>query len=113
MGRPTGAQQKQRASEPDQALAVLCQALAHPARVQILRLLVAQGQGCFCGDLVKMVGLAQSTVSHHLKALREAGLVLAEESGPAVCYCVDHTVLQRLADLVGELGWNQIEEEET
>jgi ArsR family transcriptional regulator, arsenate/arsenite/antimonite-responsive transcriptional repressor len=112
MGRPTGEQPRHRASDQDQQLAALCQALAHPARVQILRLLASQGQGCFCGDVVKMVGLAQSTVSHHLKALREVGLVSAEESGSAVCYCVDRRVLQRLANLVGNLGLTDQKQEE-
>lgn len=110
MGRPTEETQRGFGTPLDQELAGLCQALGHPARVQILRLLLAQGQGCFCGDLVKLLGLAQSTVSHHLKALRDAGLVTAEGSGPAVCYCVKREQLRRVGALIEQLGLDNEEE---
>lgn len=104
MARPTEAQRRDRAAASDQELAALCQALGNPVRIEILRILLSIEQGCFCGDLVRAVGLAQSTVSHHLKALREAGLVTATGTGTAVCYCVDRQALQRVAVLVLRLG---------
>jgi DNA-binding transcriptional ArsR family regulator len=72
---------------PDDLVRALA-ALANPVRLRILRFLI-DTEGCFCGDLVAEIGLAQSTVSHHLKTLREAGLVLACEQGTFVSYCVD------------------------
>ena len=74
-------------------LASICKALGHPARIRILRHLL-QVDRCICGGIVKVLPLAQSTVSQHLKVLKEAGLVQGEVEGPAICYCVDR---QRLA----------------
>jgi ArsR family transcriptional regulator len=86
----------------DEELARLAWALAHPARVRILRILTAR-QACICGELVDQMPLAQSTVSQHLKILKESGLVEGEIDGPKVCYCVNPAGLQRLKDLVGGL----------
>ncbi len=83
-------------------LAVLAKALGHPARVQILRLLVHRDV-CICGDIVDELPLAQSTVSQHLKVLKEAGLIRGEIDGPRVCYCVEPAVLRRFKALVGSL----------
>lgn len=83
-------------------VARLAKALGHPARVQILRVLLA-GDSCLCGDIVEQVPLAQSTVSQHLKVLKEAGLITGEIDGPRVCYCADVSVLQQLQGLLGEL----------
>ena len=63
-------------------------ALAHPARIAILKLL-AQKQTCVCGDIVEELPLSQSTVSQHLKELKEAGLIQGEISGVKVCYCIN------------------------
>lgn len=63
-------------------------ALGHPARLAILRTLGTQGE-CVCGEVVEVVGLAQSTVSQHLKVLREAGLVRGTPDGARSCYCLD------------------------
>ena len=63
-------------------------ALAHPARVAILRLL-AKRDSCVCGDIVDELPLAQSTVSQHLKELKEAGLIQGTIAGTNVCYCID------------------------
>jgi ArsR family transcriptional regulator len=95
-----------RASRPRQGspeeLAKLAWAIAHPARVQILSILLAR-TSCVCGELVEAMPLAQSTVSQHLKILKEAGLVQGEIDGPKVCYCVNHAGLGRLKDLVTDL----------
>jgi ArsR family transcriptional regulator, arsenate/arsenite/antimonite-responsive transcriptional repressor len=86
----------------DQALAQLAKALGHPVRAAIVRLLAAQ-ETCQYGDLSDRLPLAKSTVSQHLKILREAGLVRVETDGPRVCYCIDPAGLHRLKALVGEL----------
>ncbi len=86
----------------DQELAALARALGHPARVQIVRLLVRR-EACVCGDIVEELPLAQSTVSQHLKVLKEAGLIKGEIDGSRVCYCVEPRTLRRLKALVGSL----------
>jgi ArsR family transcriptional regulator len=86
----------------DEELALLGKALGHPARVQILRLLVRR-ESCICGDIVDELPLAQSTVSQHLKVLKEAGLIRGEIDGPRVCYCIEPHTLRRLKALVGSL----------
>jgi ArsR family transcriptional regulator len=86
----------------DEELAKLAWAVAHPARVRILRILLAR-QACICGELVDQMPLAQSTVSQHLKILKEAGLVMGEIDGLKICYCVNPAVLARLKELVAGL----------
>lgn len=88
--------------EADDELAGLAKALGHPARVQIMRLLVRR-EACICGDIVDELPLAQSTVSQHLKVLKEAGLIRGEIDGPRVGYCVEPRTLRRLKALVGSL----------
>jgi ArsR family transcriptional regulator len=86
----------------DEALASLAWAVAHPIRVRIVRLLIEK-DACVCGELVELLPVAQSTVSQHLKILKEAGLVQGEVDGPKVCYCIDPAGLARLKDLVAGL----------
>jgi ArsR family transcriptional regulator len=86
----------------DDELAMLAWAIAHPARVRILRILLAQ-EACVCGEVVDQMPLAQSTVSQHLKILKESGVIKGEIDGPKVCYCVNPAVLSRLKALVAEL----------
>ena len=74
--------------EDSEKLAILCKALAHPARIKILRHLLHEDR-CICGRIVEALPLAQSTVSQHLKVLKEAGLIRGEVEGPATCYCVN------------------------
>jgi ArsR family transcriptional regulator len=74
--------------EANEHLARLAKAVAHPARVAILRMLVRQA-GCIVSDIVDELPFAQSTVSQHLKQLKEAGLIRGEVDGPRVCYCVE------------------------
>jgi ArsR family transcriptional regulator len=85
-----------------QELAALAKALGHPARVRILRILLAR-QACVCGQIVDELPLAQATVSQHLKVLRESGLVQGEIDGPRVCYCVNRERLELLGSLITEL----------
>jgi DNA-binding transcriptional ArsR family regulator len=64
-------------------------ALSHPARIAILNLLIKKN-ACVCGDIVDELPLSQSTVSQHLKALKEAGLIKGDIDGASVCYCIDN-----------------------
>ncbi|MEX2608406.1 MAG: metalloregulator ArsR/SmtB family transcription factor [Gemmatimonadota bacterium] len=83
----------------DEQLARLGKALGHPARVAIIRLLLRRNE-CMTGEIVNELPLAQSTVSQHLKQLREAGLIRGGVDGPRVCYCVDEGSLALLQALV-------------
>jgi ArsR family transcriptional regulator len=85
----------------DEEIATLAKALAHPVRVQIVRLL-ARTEGCV-NQLVEQLPLAQSTVSQHLKVLKDAGLVRGTVEGPRTCYCIDPAGLRRLRVLVAGL----------
>lgn len=86
----------------DEELAQLAKAIGHPLRVQILRIL-EQRDTCVCGDLVELLPVAQSTVSQHLKVLKDAGLIRGEIDGPRVCYCIEPRVLRRLKVLIAAL----------
>lgn len=86
----------------DEELAALAKALGHPARVKIMRILL-QRNACVCGDLVEELPLAQSTVSQHLKVLKDAGMIRGDVDGPRVCYCVEPRTLRRLRALVAGL----------
>jgi len=88
--------------EADEELATLSKALAHPARVKIVRILIRKN-ACICGDIVDELPLAQSTVSQHLKVLKDAGLIRGDVDGPRVCYCIEPRALRRLRALVGGL----------
>ncbi len=72
----------------DNKIAKYAKALAHPARVAILQVLLKK-QSCICGDIVEELPLSQSTVSQHLKELKEAGLIKGDIEGAKVCYCID------------------------
>jgi ArsR family transcriptional regulator len=83
-------------------LAQLAWAVAHPARVRIIRLLINR-QACVCGEIVDQLPLAQSTVSQHLKILKESGLIQGEVDGPKVCYCINPAKLKALKALIASL----------
>ena len=86
-----------------ESLAAMCKALGHPARVMIVNYLRRIDQ-CLCGDIVDQLPLAQSTVSQHLKCLKEAGLIKGEVEGPKTCYCLDKEKLQKFSRMVADLG---------
>lgn len=86
----------------ERELAALAKALGHPARAQIVRLLLSR-DACYCGEIVEELPLAQATVSQHLKVLKEAGLIRGEIEGPRTCYCADRERLAALDRLVGAL----------
>jgi ArsR family transcriptional regulator, arsenate/arsenite/antimonite-responsive transcriptional repressor len=83
----------------DEALAAFAKAIAHPTRVRILRML-AKKEARMCSHIVDELPLAQSTVSEHLRILRSAGLVQANENGPRVSYCIVPSALKRLKALL-------------
>lgn len=84
-----------------QSLARRLKALGHPARLAIVQIL-AEREECICGEIVDDLALAQSTVSQHLKALKEAGLVRGTIEGRRTCYCLDPEALSALdEDLAG------------
>jgi DNA-binding transcriptional ArsR family regulator len=82
----------------DLQLSEWCKALAHPARIVILKTL-AQKKSCICGDLVIDLPLAQSTVSQHIKALKEAGLIQGEVDGPRSKYCIHKKNFEKFAKM--------------
>ncbi len=85
----------------DKELALFAKALAHPARIAILRYL-AQRNECICGDIVSELPLSQSTVSQHLKELKECGLVQGTIDGPRVCYCIHPENWQKAREALGD-----------
>ena len=86
-------------TEADEELAKLAKAIGHPARVRILRLL-SRKEARVCSQIVDELPLAQSTVSEHLRILKEAGLVRSTQDGPRVGYCINFDGLRRLKALV-------------
>ncbi len=88
--------------EDDGEFARLAAALGHPARVAIVRFLRQEGV-CICGEIVDVLPLAQSTVSQHLKALKEAGWVESKSDGPRSCYTLRPEALDRFHFLLEAL----------
>ena len=86
----------------DEDLAQLAQALGHPARVAIVRLL-KEREACICGEIVEVLPLAQSTVSQHLKVLKDARWVQGEVDGPRMCYCLNPLTLEKFRGLIESL----------
>jgi DNA-binding transcriptional ArsR family regulator len=78
-------------TEKQNKLAMMMKALAHPARIAILQELI-KTNACICGDLVTDLGLAQATISQHLKELKNAGLIKGSIEGTRVCYCINNKV---------------------
>lgn len=81
-------------SQKEQDLAAFAKALAHPARIAILKVL-AQKNACICGEIVEVLPLAQSTVSQHLKELKEAELINGTVDGPRSCYCINWKAFEK------------------
>ena len=81
----------------------MLRALANPVRFRIVQILAAR-KDCVCGDLVDELPLAQSSVSEHLKVLKEAGIVQGSIDGPNRCYCLDPSAFAFLRELLGGLA---------
>ena len=86
---------KEEFTQKEQDLAAFAKALAHPARIAILKVL-AQRNECICGEIVEILPLAQSTVSQHLKELKNAGLIYGSVDGPRSCYCINWKAFEKL-----------------
>lgn len=86
-------------SEQNQ-LSMLLKAIAHPARIAILQQIIS-ANACICGDLVEELGLAQATISQHLKELKNAGIIQGTIEGVKVCYCIDPNTWSLLESLLG------------
>ena len=82
-------------TEEQNRLATMLKALAHPARIAILQHIIA-ARACICGQLVDELGLAQATISQHLKELKNAGIIQGTIEGASVCYCIDPGTWEQL-----------------
>lgn len=85
----------------NEGLAVKLKALSHPARLEILKVL--KSKCCICGDIVEVLPLAQSTVSQHLKVLKEAGFIVGETEGTQVFYALNPIALERFKREIADL----------
>lgn len=85
---------KEEFTQREQDLANFAKAMAHPARIAILKVL-AQRNECVCGEIVALLPLAQSTVSQHLKELKRAGLITGTVDGPRSCYCINWKAFEK------------------
>lgn len=81
-------------------LATMLKAMAHPARIAILQHII-NANACICGDLVDELGLAQATISQHLKELKNAGLIQGTIEGVSVCYCIEPDAWKLLSSELG------------
>lgn len=83
-------------------LSIMLKALAHPARIAILQHL-AKASTCICGDLVEELGLAQATISQHLKELKTAGFIKGTIDGASICYCINTEVWEECKRMLNQL----------
>lgn len=88
----------------DQRLVRMLKALGNPVRFQIVQIL-AERRACITGEIVEFTPLSQSTVSQHLKVLREAGLIKGQVDGPATCYCLDQQGIRWLKEQISDIYW--------
>ena|SRR5690606_22283366 len=83
-------------------LANYAKVIGHPARVAILEYLLKHNS-CICNDLVEELPLSQSTISQHLKELKQVGIIKGEIEGPKMCYCIDEKVWGEAQEMLGHL----------
>ena len=96
-----GLTKTERFTEQQNRLAGYFKALAHPARVAILQVLIEKN-ACICGDIVDELPLAQPTVSQHLKELKNAGIIKGNIEGTSICYCIDETAWAAMKTVLGD-----------
>lgn len=92
-------------TEKQNRLATLFKVLGHPARIAILQHIIGQ-KACICNDLVEELGLAQATISQHLKELKNIGIIKGTIEGKSVCYCIDDNIWNDIKSEIG-LFFNQ------
>ena len=88
-------------SEKQNQIAIFAKAFGHPARIAIVQHLFKMNT-CVCGSLVDEIGLAQPTISQHLKELKNLGLIKGTVEGTSVCYCIDATNWKKMKDIMNE-----------
>lgn len=96
------ARSRPRVKVDEEALALMCKALAHPARVKLLNYLADYGT-CYFGKLTDILPLAPSTISQHVTILKEAGLIEGSADSQRTCYCVKPERLQQLKGMIADL----------
>lgn len=88
-------------SEEQNKLAKIAKVLGHPARIAILQYII-KSQSCICGDLVAEIGLAQPTISQHLKELKNLEIIKGTISGTSVCYCINQDNWKKINAIFSE-----------
>ena len=86
----------------EQELAQFAKALSHPARIAILKVLASKTE-CVCGEIVEVLPLAQSTVSQHLKELKNANIIKGTIEGTAICYCINPETIDKIEKHFGSI----------
>lgn len=100
---------KESFAQKEQELAEFAKSLAHPARIAILKVLAHKNE-CICGEIVEVLPLAQSTVSQHLKELKNAGLINGSVDGPRSCYCINWKAFEKFSSDFNSL-FNKLKEQ--
>jgi DNA-binding transcriptional ArsR family regulator len=98
-----GITKKEAFTEMQNQMATLTKALGHPARIAIIEYLL-EINSCICGDLVDVLPLSQSTVSQHLKELKNAGLIQGSIEGTSVCYCINEAGFAKISDFFNHIN---------
>ncbi|KGL59726.1 MULTISPECIES: helix-turn-helix transcriptional regulator [unclassified Polaribacter] len=88
-------------TEEQNQIAKIAKVLGHPARIAILDFLI-KSKSCVCGDLVKEIGLAQPTISQHLKELKNVGIIKGSIEGTSVCYCIHQENWEQIKNILGQ-----------
>tara|TARA_R110001592_G_scaffold331461_1_gene614346 strand:+ start:2672 stop:2998 length:327 start_codon:yes stop_codon:yes gene_type:complete len=88
-------------TEEQNEIAAIAKVLGHPARIAILEF-ITKLNSCVCGDLVKDIGLAQPTISQHLKELKKVGIIKGTIEGTSVCYCIDQENWDKIKNTLGQ-----------
>ena len=96
-----GLSKKEEFTTKQNRLSEIAKALAHPARVAIVEYL-SKSNACMCGDIVEVLPLSQSTVSQHLKELKNAGLIKGDIEGTKVCYCINEKGWTEAKEILGQ-----------
>lgn len=86
-------------TEEQNHLATMLKAIAHPARIAILQEIIS-ANACICGQLSDKLGLAQPTISQHLKELKNAGIIQGTIEGVTVCYCIEPKAWEQLKNIL-------------
>ena len=97
-----GATKTELFSKEQNEIAAMAKAIAHPARIAIIQELL-KADACICGDLVNDLGLAQATISQHLKELKNVGLIQGTVEGTSICYCINPKIWETYKKLFAAL----------